>query len=240
MLFKYALFAKTMPLIGKSLYGYQNIYNLAIPLRKLSSKKDYSDNKLNGVISYEEASQDPKRILPVLYNKAAVSYGDAARAKAAIEDNLLKDPNVVSICTVDELNADGHKTGNCVVEVGVISSENHTIMDQYLLPQADGNYMYVRILVKEAGIIKALSNEELSKYNFVAKFWNKCKKEERNKKPLSDYAEAYVKVKKDIREGKIEEKFVEIPPDEFKQILRDMQQILEDEKVRRKKYGPSY
>ncbi len=61
--------------------------------------------------------------LSFVVDKMGVSFDEAATAQAAIEDNLLKDPNIISIGVVEEVVDTGEKTGNYVVQVGIVSSE---------------------------------------------------------------------------------------------------------------------
>lgn len=100
-----------------------------------------------------------------------ISYEDAVQAQKEIEDSLLKDPNVVSIGVIKETAACGKKTGNYVIEVGVMSLPGEkvystfaehgrsTIPDEYVLPATNQSKekKHVRILVVEEGQVCALN-----------------------------------------------------------------------------------
>jgi len=112
-----------------------------------------------------------------------ISYSDARQAKEELSDKLLgKDPNVVSIATVEEVNASGHKTGNYVVEVGVISSLKHGIQDEYVLPN---NNQKVRICVKQTGVIVA--QDDITMQKARADIENILQQAEKNIKKYGPY-----------------------------------------------------
>jgi hypothetical protein len=97
-----------------------------------------------------------------------ISYDEAVRAQKAIEDNLLKDPNIVSIGVVEEIDEFGRKTGDYAIKVGVISAEVYQnalrhgesiIPGAYKLESKDATHTikHVHITVVKTGQIKALS-----------------------------------------------------------------------------------
>lgn len=104
-----------------------------------------------------------------------ISYEEAAQAQAALEDELLKDPNVVSVGVVEEFNDVAEKTGNYVVQVGIISSEiyqnslskgSQTIPNEYILPPVGDSKKqeekHIRIHVVKEGQIQALNYSSLA------------------------------------------------------------------------------
>jgi len=75
-------------------------------------------------------------------------FKPAKQAQATLEDALLKDPNVVSVGVVEEVDDIGQKTGDYVVQVGIVSSEvyqnslnkgSQTIPSEYVLSTVTGN-----------------------------------------------------------------------------------------------------
>lgn len=97
-----------------------------------------------------------------------ITYDEAVKAQALIEDKLLLDPNVVSIGVVEETDNLGQKTGNYVVQVGVTSTEIYTSNlhhGQSVIPEecviySDDNSsieQHVRIHVVKEGKIEALA-----------------------------------------------------------------------------------
>lgn len=97
----------------------------------------------------------------------AISYEEALKAQRAIEDQLLEDPNVVSVGVVEETDNFGRKTGNYAIKVGVISAEiyqnalNHgesIIPQEYILRSKEGTHeiKHVHIQVVKTGQIEAL------------------------------------------------------------------------------------
>lgn len=101
-----------------------------------------------------------------------ISYEDALRAQAEIEDKLLEDPNVVSVDVVEETDDLGRSTGNYVVQVGIISTESYRnalkhnqslIPAEHILYSKDGTKeKHIRIDVVKEGRIQALSKRDLS------------------------------------------------------------------------------
>lgn len=97
-----------------------------------------------------------------------ISYEEAVKAQIEIEDQLLEDPNVVSIGVAEEMNDLGQRTGNYLIQVGVISVENYTnalkhgksvIPTEYILPSHDKEKeKHIRVRVIKEGQIQALSN----------------------------------------------------------------------------------
>ena len=49
-----------------------------------------------------------------------ISYEEAVKAQAQIEDKLLADPNVVSIGVIEATDSLGRQTGNHLIQVGVL------------------------------------------------------------------------------------------------------------------------
>lgn len=98
-----------------------------------------------------------------------ISYEEAVMAQANIEDELLKDPNVVSVGVIEEIDDLGQKTGNYVIQVGVISIETYqntikhgksVIPPEYILHSENNGQeeKHVRVNVVKEGKIEALSN----------------------------------------------------------------------------------
>lgn len=54
-----------------------------------------------------------------------ISYKDALAAQEEYEDQLLEDPNVISVSVVAETNELGEATGDFILQVGVISFEEY-------------------------------------------------------------------------------------------------------------------
>jgi len=105
-----------------------------------------------------------------------VTYEEATRAQKEIEDGLLEDPNIVSVGVVEEIDKLGKKTGNYVIQVGIVSSEIYqhslnkiekSIPEEYeLLPKIKGQEKkHIRINVVEEGQIQAL-NSNIEKTDF--------------------------------------------------------------------------
>ncbi len=100
-----------------------------------------------------------------------ISYDEAVAAQARIEDELLKDPNVASVGVVEEVNDLGQKTGNYIIQVGVISVEAYRstlkhgqsiIPQEYVLQPSSKmkEEKHIRINVVKEGKIEALSMKE--------------------------------------------------------------------------------
>jgi hypothetical protein len=96
-----------------------------------------------------------------------ISFEEALKAQKDIEDTLLKDPNVVSVGVVEELNRLGQKTGNFAIKVGVISAEVYQnaldhgesiIPSEYKIYSSNGSHRikHVKINVIKTGEINAL------------------------------------------------------------------------------------
>jgi hypothetical protein len=99
--------------------------------------------------------------------KMGISFEDALKAQKAIEDKLLKDPNVVSIGVFEETNHLGQKSGNYSIKVGVISAELYQntlehgesiIPREYTFHSENGSreVKHVKINVVKTGQINAL------------------------------------------------------------------------------------
>jgi hypothetical protein len=106
-----------------------------------------------------------------------VTYEDAVKAQQELEEKILRDPNVVSIGVIAETNELGEKTGDYVVKVGIISTEDYQsslahgdslIPQEYkLLDKKNAqDEKYVRIQVVKTGRIKALSSYHSEKSDF--------------------------------------------------------------------------
>lgn len=96
------------------------------------------------------------------------SYNEAVKAQKEIEDKLLKDPNVVSVGVVAEVNSSDKPTGSYVVQVGVISIniyQNAQKLLQSVIPlkhpiHNSTQERYVRIDVIQRGVIERLSKRD--------------------------------------------------------------------------------
>lgn len=102
------------------------------------------------------------------------TYEDAVKAQAELEDQILADPNVVSVGVIAETNEQGEKTGSYIIKVGVISQEDYQnslahgeslIPREYKLHQGKDSQQSksVRVQVVKTGEIKALSTTTDSK-----------------------------------------------------------------------------
>jgi hypothetical protein len=95
-----------------------------------------------------------------------VSYEEAVKAQTEIEDRLLDDPNVVSVGVIKEINDLGQKTGDYIIQVGVVSVETYLntvrhgksiIPKEYILPPHDmEEEKHIRVHVVKEGQIQAL------------------------------------------------------------------------------------
>ena len=102
-----------------------------------------------------------------------ISYDEAVKAQAEIEDILMEDPNIVSVGVIADTDGFGRHTGNYAIKVGVISIEAYqnalkngrsTIPSEHILRLDNGGEeKHVRINVVKTGQIAALTQDTNSK-----------------------------------------------------------------------------
>lgn len=100
-----------------------------------------------------------------------ITYEEAVKAQAQIEETLLEDPNVVSIGVTAETDDLGQATGNYIIQVGVISLETYlnsrkrgqsTIPEECIYKAEQEEEKHIRVSVVKEGQIVALTH---SNYN---------------------------------------------------------------------------
>lgn len=97
-----------------------------------------------------------------------ISYNEARQAQIKIEDQLFEDPNVVAVGVVAEVDTQGFKTGDYILEVGVVSIKDYwqavvnnksTIPLEYTVRGDDSRSRRIPIRVVEMNDIKALPSK---------------------------------------------------------------------------------
>ena len=94
-----------------------------------------------------------------------ITYEEAVKAQSLCEEQLLQDPNVLSVGVVAETTELGEATGNYVIQVGVSSIEEYRntlrhgdsmIPKEYILTSEAAGEKHIRISVVKQGEISAL------------------------------------------------------------------------------------
>jgi hypothetical protein len=89
-----------------------------------------------------------------------ITYEEALQAQAELEDELLEDPNIVSIGVVAETDSLGLNTGNYLLQVGVISMDGQSLipLEHILSSGRDAEEKHVPIKVINEGKIERFNS----------------------------------------------------------------------------------